>query len=155
MLEIGQKVPAFTLLNQDGRKVRLSDFKGRTILLFAFPRAATSGCTKQACGFRDSYRGIARTGCVVLGVSPDPVDKLKRWQDKENFGYDLLSDPDHVVLQKYGAWGEKKLYGKIHHGVIRSHWILGPNGRLLDQQIKITAAQSVDRALAFLKGAKP
>ena len=150
MLEIGKKIPAFTLLNHDGRKVKLSDHKGRKILLFAYPKAATSGCTKQACGFRDSFRDIAGTGCVVLGLSPDSVEKLKKWRDRENFGYDLLSDPDHAVLEKYGAWGEKKLYGKTYFGVIRSHWIIDQDGKLLDQQLKVTAAQSIERALAFL-----
>ena len=89
---------------------------------------------------------------MVLGLSPDPVDKLKKWQDKEEFGFDLLSDPDHKVLEKYGAWGEKKLYGKTYMGVIRSHWIIGEDGKVLDSQPKVSPANSVERALAILAG---
>ena len=89
---------------------------------------------------------------MVLGLSPDPVDKLIKWQDKEEFGFDLLSDPDHKVLEKYGAWGEKKLYGKTYMGVIRSHWIIGEDGKVLDAQPKVSPANSVERALAILAG---
>ena len=86
----------------------------------------------------------------MLGISPDAVDKLKRWHDKEAFGFDLLSDPEHAVLEKYGAWGEKKLYGKTYMGVIRSHWIIDETGRLVDEKIKISPAKSVQEAQASL-----
>jgi len=152
MLEIGKKAPAFTLLDQDDRQVKLSDHLGRTVVLFAYPRAATPGCTTQACGFRDGYQRIESAGAVVLGLSPDPVDKLKRWREKQHFPYALLSDPDHAVLQRYGAWGPKQMYGKSYEGVIRSHWIIGPDGKLLDQHLKISPKDSVARALAFLEG---
>ena len=151
MLQVGKKAPAFALPNQDGDKVKLSDFAGRTVVLFAYPKAATAGCTTQACGFRDAYADVEAAGAVVLGLSPDPVAKLNRWREKEGFPYDLLSDPDHAVLEKYGAWGEKKLYGKTYEGVIRSHWVIGPNGKLLDQQLKVSPKDSVARALAFLQ----
>jgi peroxiredoxin Q/BCP len=88
----------------------------------------------------------------VLGISPDTVEKLKRWQDKESFGYDLLSDPDHRILEKYGAWGEKKLYGKTYMGVIRSHWVIGPDGKVVDEQLKISPAKSVELGVASLVG---
>ncbi|MEZ4389251.1 MAG: thioredoxin-dependent thiol peroxidase [Candidatus Krumholzibacteriia bacterium] len=153
MLQIGKKAPSFTLLDQDGRKVRLADFAGRTVVLFAYPKAATPGCTAQACGFRDNYAAVAAAGAVVLGVSPDPVAKLKRWREQQNFPYDLLSDPDHAVLAAYGAWGEKQMYGKTYEGVIRSHWIIGPDGKLRDQQLKVSPKDSVARALEFLAGA--
>ncbi len=90
---------------------------------------------------------------MVLGLSPDPVEKLKKWHDKESFGFDLLADPDHKILEKYGAWGEKKLYGKTYFGVIRSHWVIGPDGKLADVQFKVSPADSVARALAFLADA--
>jgi len=150
MPEIGKKAPAFTLPSQDGAKVKLSDFKGQTVILFAFPKAATSGCTVQARGFRENLPDIAAHDAVVLGISPDPVDKLKKWHDKEAFGFDLLSDPDHAVLEKYGAWGEKKLYGKTYFGVIRSHWVIGPDGKFADVQLKVSPTKSVERACAFL-----
>ncbi len=151
MLEIGQPAPDFALPNQDGETVRLSDLRGRTVVLFAYPRAATPGCTTQACGFRDGYAAVQDAGALVLGLSPDPVGKLKRWQQKQEFPYDLLSDPDHAVLTQYGAWGEKKMYGKTHEGVIRSHWVIGPDGVLVDQHVKVSPKDSVARALAFLQ----
>jgi len=154
MPDIGKKAPAFTLLNQDGQKTKLSDYKGRTVVLFAYPRAATPGCTTQACGFRDEYAEVEAAGAVVLGISPDKPEKLKRWQEKQGFPYDLLSDPDHVVLEKYGAWGEKKMAGKVYDGVIRSHWVIDAAGKLVDQHIKISPKDSVARAIAFLKGAE-
>lgn len=152
MLEIGKKAPAFTLLDQDGQQVKLSDHLGRTVVLFAYPRAATPGCTTQACGFRDGYGRIEAAGAVVLGLSPDPVAKLQRWREKQGFPYSLLSDPDHAVLERYGAWGQKQMYGKAYEGVIRSHWIIGPDGKLLDQHLKVSPNDSVARALAFLEG---
>ena len=88
----------------------------------------------------------------MLGLSPDPVEKLKKWHDKEEFGYDLLSDPDHRILEKYGAWGEKKLYGKTYMGVIRSHWVIGPDGRVMDEQLKISPAKSIEKGVAVLLG---
>ncbi|MBD3219641.1 thioredoxin-dependent thiol peroxidase [bacterium] len=151
MPDVGKKAPAFTLENQDGQKVALSDHEGRTVVLFAYPKAATPGCTTQACGFRDAYADIEGAGAVVLGISPDPVGKLQRWREKQSFPYDLLSDPDHAVLERYGAWGEKKMYGKTYEGVIRSHWVIGPDGTLLDQHIRISPKDSVARALEFLQ----
>ncbi len=152
MLAIGRPAPAFRLLDQDGRQVTLGDFEGRTVVLFAFPKAATSGCTRQACGFRDNYAAVQAAGAVVLGLSPDQPAALKRWQQKEKLPFDLLSDPDHAVLAKYGAWGAKSMYGKSYEGVIRSHFVIGPHGRLADQQIKVSPQDSVARALAFLRG---
>jgi thioredoxin-dependent peroxiredoxin len=151
MLTIGKSAPAFKLQNQDGRQVKLADFKGRTVVLFAYPKAATSGCTRQACGFRDSYEAVQAAGAEVLGLSPDQPAALKRWQQKENLPFDLLSDPDHAVLAKYGAWGQKSMYGKSYEGVIRSHFIIGPDGKLRDQQLKVSPADSVARAVAFLQ----
>jgi peroxiredoxin Q/BCP len=151
MPEIGKKAPPFTLLNQDGDKVKLSDVKGHTVVLFAYPKAATPGCTTQACGFRDLYADITDLGAVVLGLSPDQPATLARWREKQGFPYDLLSDPDHRLLEAYGAWGEKKMYGKTYEGVIRSHWIIGPDGKLLDQHLKISPKDSVAKAVAFLK----
>lgn len=151
MIEIGKMAPAFTLQNQDDEKVKLSGFRGQTVVLFAYPKAATSGCTTQACGFRDAYAEVEAAGAVVLGISPDPVAKLHRWREKQDFPYDLLSDPNHAVLERWGAWGEKKLYGKTYQGVIRSHWVIDAKGRLVDQQIKVSPKDSVARALAFLQ----
>ena len=152
MLTIGKPAPAFALLNQDEQQVELADFEGRTVVLFAYPKAATSGCTKQACGFRDNYEAVQTAGAVVLGLSPDRPAALKRWQAKENLPFDLLSDPDHTVLATYGAWGQKSMYGKSYEGVIRSHFIIDAAGKLVDQHLKISPADSVARAVAFLQG---
>lgn len=150
MLAIGKKAPLFTLSNQDGARIKLADLRGRTVLLFAYPKAATSGCAVQARGFRDHLAAIAERDCTVLGLSPDPVDRLRKWHAQENFGFDLLSDPEHEVLAKYGAWGPKKLYGKTYEGVIRSHFLIDPAGNLADVQVKVSPDQSIARALASL-----
>ncbi|MBC8425386.1 thioredoxin-dependent thiol peroxidase [bacterium] len=150
MPDIGKKAPAFTLLNQRGEKVNLNDYKGRKVVLFAFPKANTGGCNDQACGFSEAMPEIDAGGAVVLGISPDSPEKLASWQERKQLGFDLLSDPDHAVLEKWGAWGEKKLYGKTYQGVIRSHWVIDENGRITDQQIKVSPAKSVELATAFL-----
>jgi len=106
----------------------------------------------QAGGFRDHFAELQAAGAAVLGISPDPVKKLKSWHDKQGFPFDLVSDEDHAVLAKIGAWGEKKMYGKTYEGVIRSHLVIGPDGTILDEQIKVSPKDSVERALAFVKG---
>ncbi len=150
MAEVGKKAPNFRLQNQDGKVVKLGDFKGKKVVLFAYPRANTSGCTRQASGFRDEIRHIKKAGAVVLGISTDKPETLKKWRDKIELPYDLLSDPDHEVLEAYGAWGEKKMYGKTSYGVIRSHFIIDEKGKLVDAQLKVKPEQSVERAVAFL-----
>lgn len=143
MPDIGSPAPDFSLSNQDGETVRLSDLAGKKVLLFAFPKAATSGCVAQARGFRENLDVIRGAGGLVLGISPDPVPVLKTWHDEERFGFDLLSDPDHAVIETYGAWGEKSLYGKTSVGVIRSHWVIGPDGVIVDERIEVAPGQSV------------
>lgn len=150
MPTVGEKAPDFELLNQDGKALRLSDFRGRKVLLFAYPKAGTSGCTTQACGFRDNFARIETSAAVVLGLSPDEPAALRKWIDKENLPYDLLSDPEHGVLEAWQAWGEKSMYGKKYMGVIRSHWIIGEDGRVLDAQVKISPKKSIEKALKFL-----
>src|SRR5690606_19777985 len=106
MPAVGEKAPDFELKNQNGETVRLSDYRGRKVVLFAFPKAFTSGCTAQACGLRDSFPLLENVNATVLGLSPDPPEDLKAWKEAENLPYDLLSDPDHTVLEQWGAWGE-------------------------------------------------
>src|SRR5512133_3295068 len=129
---IGEKAPDFELRNQDGKLVKLSDFLGKKVVLFAFPKAFTGGCTTQACGLRDTFPQIQSANAVVLGLSPDQPDYLLKWKQAENLPYDLLSDPDHKVLEAWGAWGEKTNYGKTYLGVLRSHWIIDENGIVAD-----------------------
>ena len=150
MPAVGEKAPEFALKNQDGETVRLSDFRGKKVVLFAFPKAGTSGCTTQACGFRDEFPRLKGVNATVIGISPDPPEALRKWKDKENLPYTLLSDPDHAVLEAWGAWGEKSMYGKKYMGVIRSHWIIGEDGTILDERIKISPKQSVEQAVRFL-----
>lgn len=152
MVAIGDKAPKIELSNQDGRAVRLADFKGRKVVIFAYPKAATSGCTKQACGFRDEMPRLESAGAVVLGLSPDKPAALAKWKAAEKLPYDLLSDPEHQVLEALGAWGEKSMYGKKYMGVVRSHFVIDENGRFADVQIKVSPAQSVERAMKFLAG---
>lgn len=143
----GEIAPDFELPNQDGKMVRLSDYRGKKVILFAYPKAGMPGCTKQACGLRDSFPRIHAANAVVLGISPDKPAALKKWKDKENLPYDLLSDPDHRVLEAWGAWGDRAMYGRLFRGVIRSHWVIGEDGILLDEQIKISPDKSVQKAV--------
>ncbi len=150
MLTIGEPVPDFALLNQDGNTVRLSDYRGKKLVVFAYPKASTPGCTTQACGFRDNFPKIDAGNAAVLGISPDePKDQLK-WKKAENLPYDLVCDTDHAVLESWGAWGEKKNYGKTYVGVIRSHWVIDENGVLIDQKLDISPNDSVAKAVAAL-----
>lgn len=150
MPAIGSEAPDFELPNQAGEMVKLSSFRGKKVILFAFPKADTPGCTTQACGFRDSLPQVDAGNAVVLGISPDEPAKLQTWKDKENLPYDLLSDPDHQVLEAWGAWGEKSMYGKQYMGVIRSHWVIDETGKIIDEQIKISPKDSVAKALKSL-----
>ncbi len=150
MPAVGEKAPDFELPNQDGKPVKLSDFRGKKVVLFAYPKAGTSGCTTQACGFRDEFPRIDAANAVVLGISPDEPEALRQWKAKEGLPYDLLSDPDHTVLEAWGAWGEKSMYGKTYMGVIRSHWVIDEDGTIADEQIKISPKDSVEKATAFL-----
>ena len=150
MPSVGEQAPDFELLNQRGESVKLSDYRGRKVLLFAYPRAATPGCTVQACGFRDNFAQIDTADAIVLGISPDEPAALAKWIEAENLPYDLLSDPEHQALEAWGAWGERSMYGKKYMGVIRSHWIIGEDGVVLDEQLKVSPKKSIDKALKFL-----
>ncbi len=152
MPQVGAKAPDFELKNQDSETVRLSDFRGKKIVLFAFPKAGTSGCTTQACGLRDEFPRLEGANAIVLGLSPDQPADLLKWKQKENLPYDLLSDPDHAVLEAWGVWGEKSMYGKTYMGVIRSHWIIDEEGTVVDAQVKVSPTESVERATRFLAG---
>jgi peroxiredoxin Q/BCP len=118
--------------------------------MFAYPAAGTSGCTTQACGFRDQFPKLTANNVVVLGISPDITEDNLKWKQKEGLQYDLLSDPDHRVLEQWGAWGDKTSYGKTYKGVIRSHWIIDENGVLVDEQLNVKPVESVEKAVAAL-----
>lgn len=139
----GDRAPAFTLLDDHGNKVALSQFTGSTVILYAYPAAMTPGCTTQACDFRDSLASLSAHGYVVLGISPDSVDKLAQFRERDHLTFPLLSDPDRKVLEKYGAYGEKKLYGKTVVGVIRSTFIIGPSGKIEQAMYAVKATGHV------------
>src|SRR5210317_1798646 len=124
VLQTGDIAPDFELQSDDGNKVKLSDLQGQRVDIFFYPKADTPGCTVQACGFRDNFPVIEAAGATVLGISPDPPEALEKWRAKMGFPYSLLSDPDHTVASAYGAWGEKKMYGKSYEGIIRSHFVV-------------------------------
>lgn len=142
-LETGQNAPAFTLLDHTGRPVSLSDFAGRSLVIFFYPAAMTPGCTKEACDFRDSMVRLQHAGYDVVGISPDKPDKLARFVEKESLTYPLLSDTDRTVMDAYGAYGEKSLYGKLVIGVIRSTIVVGPDGNVALPKYNIKATGHV------------
>jgi len=129
-LSPGDKAPAFSLLDADGKTVKLSDFKGQRVVLYAYPAAMTPGCTKQACDFRDNLQVFNDAGLTVLGISPDKPEKLAKFVEKEGLTFPLLSDPDKETLAAYGAFGEKMMYGKTVTGVIRSTFFIGADGKV-------------------------
>ena len=129
-IEEGKAAPAFTLKDARGEKVSLKDFKGRNVVLYFYPKDDTPGCTKEACGFRDLWQDIQKKGTVVLGVSPDSPESHTRFATKYSLPFTLLCDPEHSVMEKYGAWGEKNMYGKKTMGVIRSTVLIGPDGKV-------------------------
>jgi peroxiredoxin Q/BCP len=141
----GDEAPDFTLSDADGNTVTLSSLRGQRVIVYFYPAAMTPGCTKEACDFRDSRADLAQAGTTVIGISPDQPQKLARFREKEGLNFTLLSDPDRKVLEAYGAYGEKKLYGKTTVGVIRSTFVVGPDGRLEQAQYGVKATGHVAR----------
>ncbi|ORA63501.1 thioredoxin-dependent thiol peroxidase [Mycobacteroides franklinii] len=142
-LEVGDKAPAFTLLDADGKKVSLSSYKGRKVIIYFYPAAMTPGCTKQACDFRDSLAELNEAGLDVIGISPDKPEKLAKFRERDGVNFPLLSDPDKETLIAYGAFGEKKLYGKIVEGVIRSTFVVDEKGKIEVAQYNVKATGHV------------
>ena len=143
MIEPGQKAPDFELPDQDGRAVKLSDFRGQPVVVYFYPQASTPGCTTQACDFRDSLVRLQRAGYHVVGISPDKPEKLAKFAEKESLTYPLLSDSDRSVMDAYGAYGEKTLYGKKVTGVIRSTIVVGPDGTVALPKYNVKATGHV------------
>ena len=149
-LSPGDKAPGFTLPDADGKNVSLSDYQGKRVIVYFYPAAMTPGCTKQACDFRDSLSSLAAAGIAVLGISPDAPAKLAKFRDKEGLTFPLLSDPDHAVEEAYGTYGEKKLYGKVTVGVIRSTFVIDADGAIEKAQYAVKATGHVARLRAEL-----
>ena len=142
-LAVGDKAPAFSLPDAEGKTVKLSDFKGRKVIVYFYPAAMTPGCTKQACDFRDSLDSLQAAGYAVLGISPDKPAKLAKFRDRDGVTFPLLSDPDKEVLTAYGAFGEKTMYGKKVTGVIRSTFVVDPDGKIAVAQYNVKATGHV------------
>ena len=140
MIEEGKAAPLFTLTDGSGAKVALKDFRGRNVIVYFYPKDDTPGCTKEACGFRDLHKSIERTGTVVLGISPDGAESHTKFTSKYKLPFTLLSDPDRKVMAKYGAWGEKMMYGKKTTGVIRSTVWVGPDGKVVKHWRRVPKA---------------
>ena len=150
MLQPGDKAPAFTLPDQNGDLVKLADLKGQTVVLYFYPRADTPGCTTQACGVRDRSGEYAKAGVKVIGVSPDEPEKIRQFDDKYGLGFTLLGDVDHKVADAYGAWGEKSMYGKKYMGMLRSTFIIGPDGKIARVFPKVQPKKHDDLVLKAL-----
>lgn len=149
--KVGNMAPAFSLMNQDGKKVSLKEFKGKkTVVLYFYPKALTPGCTMQACGIRDTKKQLDKRNVVVLGVSPDPVERLPKFIEKYDLNFDLLSDADHSIAEKYGCWGMKKFMGKEFMGLIRTTFIIGKDGKLLKVMDKFKTKTHHEDLLAEL-----
>ena len=150
MLEPGTKAPDFTLPDQDGNDVSLSDLAGRDVVLYFYPKANTSGCTVQACGVRDHLPDYEAAGAVVVGVSPDPVKAVRKFHDQQGLNFTLLADADHAVCDAYGVWAEKSMYGRKYWGALRATFIIGPDGVVRHVIPKVSPKTHDDEVLAAL-----
>jgi thioredoxin-dependent peroxiredoxin len=137
MLQTGDPAPGFELTSDTGETVKLEDFTGRRVVLYFYPKAGTPGCTKQACSLRDLHPDIEDKNIVVIGISPDSPERLAKFRAKYDLPFVLLSDPDHVVAEAYGAWSSKSSYGRKLMGIVRSHAAIDEHGRLMEYQLKV------------------
>jgi thioredoxin-dependent peroxiredoxin len=155
MINPGDEAPDFELPDQDGRPVRLSDFRGQPVVIYFYPKAETPGCTTQACGVRDHRADYKRAGAVVLGISPDPVAKLRRFAENHQLDFALLADEQHAVADAYGVWVEKSMYGRTYFGNERTTFVIDPDGRVSEVLRKVKPAQHDELVLAALARARP
>ena len=150
MIETDEQAPDFTLPDQDGEPVRLADLRGKTVVLYFYPKADTPGCTTQACGVRDHLPDYEGSGAVVLGVSPDPVKKVKRFHDKYDLNFPLLADEEHSVCEAYGVWAEKSMYGRTYWGALRATFIIDADGVVRHVIPKVSPKTHDEQVLAVL-----
>ncbi|MCX6044081.1 MAG: thioredoxin-dependent thiol peroxidase [Chloroflexi bacterium] len=149
-LQIGDAAPDFTATTDAEQTVKLSDYHGKRVVLYFYPKDDTPGCTTQACNFRDNYVEIAEKNAVVLGVSPDNVKSHQKFKTKFDLPFTLLVDEDHAIAEAYGVWGEKSMYGKTYMGIIRSQFVIDENGKITDTQYNISPKDSTPEALKVL-----
>lgn len=151
MLREGDVAPGFTLESDSGERVALEQFRGRKVVLYFYPKDGTSGCTTEACEFRDNWQAVQAAGAVVLGVSPDGAASHRRFKEKHRLPFPLLSDPDHRVARAYGAWGEKRLYGRTYHGILRTTYLIDQEGRVARVFAKVKPKGHAGQVLAALR----
>jgi thioredoxin-dependent peroxiredoxin len=151
-LEPGDEAPDFEARTDGGRTVKLSDYRGRKVILFFYPKDDTPGCTKQACGFRDRHADVEAHGAVVLGVSPDGVESHRKFKAKYSLPFPLLADEDHSIAERYGVWGQKSMWGRKYMGVVRSHFVIDEQGRVLEARVKVSPGESVSKAIQAAGG---
>jgi thioredoxin-dependent peroxiredoxin len=150
-LSVGDRAPAFTLQDQDGKTVKLSQFKGKNLVVYFYPRADTPGCTQQSCNLRDAFPQLKKLKSAVVGISPDPVAKQKKFDDKYDLGFPLLSDEDHGVAEAWGAWGAKSMYGKKFMGIVRSAFVVDDKGKLSGVFYKVSPKETLGKVLSVLE----
>lgn len=150
MIEAGQVAPDFTIPDQDGEPVTLSELRGSPVVVYFYPKADTPGCTVQACGVRDHQADYDARGAIVLGISPDPVKKVKRFHDKQSLSFKLLADEDHAVAEAYGVWVEKSMYGRTYMGNERTTFVIDPEGVVTDVLRKVKPAEHDELVLGAL-----
>ncbi len=150
MLEIGTKAPDFQLPDQNGKMHTLNEYKGKKVILYFYPKDNTPGCTKQACGYSERYLKFQEKGAVVLGVSKDTVASHKRFEEKQNLGFTILSDPERKVIEAYDVWKEKKNYGKVSMGVVRTTYLIDEAGIIIKANDKVKAAEDPQKMLEEL-----
>ncbi|WP_174615976.1 thioredoxin-dependent thiol peroxidase [Virgibacillus ihumii] len=150
-VEAGKQAPDFTLPNQDGNEVSLSDFKGKSVVLYFYPKDMTPGCTTEACDFRDAQESFSELDAVIIGVSPDPVERHQKFIDKHDLPFLLLADEDHKAAEAYGVWKLKKNFGKEYYGIERSTFIIDPEGTIQEEFRKVKVNGHVEEALASIK----
>jgi thioredoxin-dependent peroxiredoxin len=151
-LAVGDKAPAFALKDQHGKLVRLSSFKGKRVVVYFYPKADTPGCTQQSCNLRDAMPQLKRLKAAVVGISPDPVDKQLKFDEKYDLKFPLLADTDHAVAQAWGVWGEKSLYGRKFMGIVRSAFVVDEKGKLAGVFYKVSPKDTVPKAESALRG---
>jgi thioredoxin-dependent peroxiredoxin len=152
VIEPGDTAPEFELPDQHGNPVKLSDLRGKTVVLYFYPKADTPGCTTQACGVRDHQPDYAEAGAVVLGVSPDPVKDVASFDDKFGLGFPLLADADHTVAEAYGVWAEKSMYGRTYMGNERTTFVIAPDGTIRNVYRKVKPSEHDELVLGGLRG---
>ena len=151
ILNTGDNCPDFKLQDQNGKEHRAADYKGRYVLIYFYPKALTPGCTTQSCAVSEAREDFSALNCDVLGISPDSVTQQKKFDEKHNLNFPLLADEDHAVAEAFGVWGEKSMYGKKYFGIIRSSFLVNPDGRIAESWYKVKPGDTVPKAIKALE----